>query len=435
MMPAQNQLPDAILYIPGLEGQSLDDAALRIASALDISSSTAAAEFPLEAGQDEDYVSEGNSLKTRVRTIRRTEPGKEPQKIVDVYEFSYIDSLVKTHIESNVFVKGLRLLIQLVMNTPRLVGAFFGKKQKTILEKVQYIVAILILSLLVVYLGLLFIAVYDTVREIPQIEAMMSQPSTSPGTATEGSDNTAQTGRDQQQGKGSNLTIFQLVGITIATIEVFYPNLKKSFTDASVRYTSLVEYLSLGARNQVLGGQLLALIDHIAAKGYRHIHIVAYSFGTIIALDNLFPSERMPVKRIREIHTLATIGCPFDLIRVFWPDYFTERVVVANVPKLWINVYSPIDVMASNFRSDSKNAEPQLENAIPSKNDTSVKLVPRMSMPWNTGRPKRTLSFFELLALVGLEAHRSYWENAFESGNTAFSLIIAEIYENDYPLA
>ena len=97
MTSSQNRATEAILYIPGITGQSIDDAAFRIASAFNACSVTAAAEFPVSAGQDEDYVSIGVELKTRIRTIQRTEPGAEPQNIIDVFEFNYVDSLIREH--------------------------------------------------------------------------------------------------------------------------------------------------------------------------------------------------------------------------------------------------------------------------------------------------------------------------------------------------
>jgi hypothetical protein len=431
MANTQNQSADAIVFIPGLQGQPLDNAAARIASALDVGAQTAAAEFHLEAGQEEDYAShEGKSLKTRLRTIRRVDPGMEPRKVVDIYEFDFSASLTKDYSDKNVLKQGFRLLLLIIMNTPRLFGAFHGKKQKTTPEKLQYILAVGILSLLIGYLILLGFAIVDTVRQIPQMQAL-----TASTTAAEGSNGSGQTGTDQQQDAGATLTISQLLVIIFAAVEVFYPNLKQSFIDAAVLWISVIDYLGIGSRNQALGGQLSELIDHVAARGYRKIHIVAYSFGTIIALDNLFPTGHMPVARIREIHTLVTIGCPFDLIRVFWPDYFKERVAAANVPKAWINVYSPIDVMASNFRNDPKIGAPEPDNAIPAKDNPIIKLIPQMNIVWNVGGPKKRLSFFEFLTLAGLEAHRSYWETEFESESTAFSPITEELYKNDFPLA
>jgi hypothetical protein len=431
MADTQNQFSDAIIFIPGVKGQPLDNAAFRIASALDIGAQTAAAEFHLEAGQEEDYAShEGKGLKTRLRTIRRLEPGIEPRKVVDIYEFSFSDSLTKEYSDKNVLKQGFRLLLLLIMNTPRLLGAFHGKKQKTTLEKLQYIIAIGILSLLIGYLILLGFAVVDTFQQIPQVLTW-----TAPVAAAKGSNGSGQIGTNQQPDTGPKPAIPQLLIIIFAAIEVFYPNLKQSFIEAAVLWISIIDYLGFGSRSQALGGHLSALVDHVAARGYRRIHIVAYSFGTIVALDSLFPTGHMPVARIREIHTFVTIGCPFDLIRVFWPDYFKERVAAINVPKSWINIYSPIDVMASNFRDDSEIGEPEPDKAISAKDNPFIKLIPQMNIVWNVGGPKKRLSLFEFLTLIGLEAHRSYWETEFESESTAFSPIIEELYRNDFPLA
>lgn len=62
MPPSQTQAPDAILYIPGIAGQSIDHAAFRISSALAACLSRATSELPVSAGQDEDFVSIGVEL-------------------------------------------------------------------------------------------------------------------------------------------------------------------------------------------------------------------------------------------------------------------------------------------------------------------------------------------------------------------------------------
>ena len=139
----------------------------------------------------------------------------------------------------------------------------------------------------------------------------------------------------------------------------------------------------------------------------------------------------MPAERIKVIRTLATVGCPYDLIRVFWPDYFTERFVASSVIENWINIYSPIDVLGSNFRNDSMKAEPEMKDAISSGNDQNTPLLPRTSLAWATARPMKGLSWPEFFALVGLQAHNSYWEQNYESEYTAFSLIITEIYKDN----
>lgn len=431
MTSSQDHATEAILYIPGITGQSIDDAAFRIASALDACSVTAAAEFPVSAGQDEDYVSIAVELKTRIRTIQRTEPGEDPRNIIDVFEFNYVDSLIREHAESNLAIKSLRLFIQILVNTPRMISAFVGRKQKTFKEKVQFIYATIILAMLVVYFFVLVTAVYSTIDQV--ISSRNTPAQQAVATAPENSNISlvVKESRSPQQEGDSGMNVSQLLIILVAAIEAFYPGLKKNLSDASARYTSLLEYLSFGARGHVLEGQLIAILDHIQKKGYQNIHIIAYSFGSVLALDNICPAGRMPAERMRSISTLATVGCPYDLIRVFWPEYFTERFVGSKAIENWINVYSPIDVLGSNFRGDSAIADPEIKDAILSGNNKESLLLPRTSLAWATARPMKGLSWPEFFALVGLKAHNSYWEQKYESEYTAFSLIVSEIYKDN----
>ena len=70
------------------------------------------------------------------------------------------------------------------------------------------------------------------------------------------------------------LTFFQLFVIVMAAVDVYYPNLKQLLVEGAVRFISVIEYLGMGSRHQVLSGQLLALVDHVATQDYRRIHIV-----------------------------------------------------------------------------------------------------------------------------------------------------------------
>jgi hypothetical protein len=109
---------EAILFIPGIAGPQLEQTAFRIASAFNVCSQSAVAEFPVSSGLDEEYVTKGTNLKTKVATIQRAEPGKDLQNLVDVYEYNYVDALIKDHIESNLLVKSWRLFVQLLVNIP-----------------------------------------------------------------------------------------------------------------------------------------------------------------------------------------------------------------------------------------------------------------------------------------------------------------------------
>lgn len=428
---------EAILFIPGIAGPPLEQTAFRIASAFDVCSQSAVAEFPVSSGQDEEYVTEGAQLKTKVRTIQRAGPGKDLQNLVDVYEYNYVDALIKEHIESNLLVKAWRLFVQLLVNIPRMCAAFGrNRRQKSPLERAQFVYASAVLSFLVIYLVVLAVAVCDITGKVISSRSNQPQPAgVSSPISTPTNPQAAGANGLQQQLWESMLIYSPFMVVVFAIVEVFYPGLKKGLADASVRYASVVGYLSFGTRGGVLEGPLNALLGHMKAKGYQKIHVVAYSFGSVLALDSIFPADRAPVERIKEIDTLVTVGCPYDLIRVFWPDYYENRNESlkesrkgnGSLTQNWINIYSPIDVLGSNFRNDQTISLPEPDKAI-DLNDSDSKLCPSVSLAFTQGRSKVGLSLIEFLALAGLEAHNSYWEHGYESENTAFSLIIPEIY-------
>jgi hypothetical protein len=416
----------------------MDDAALRIASALEACSSTAAVAFSVSASQGESFASTGVELKTRARAIHKRVPGGELQKILDIYEFNYAELLISDHAKSSPVVKSIRLLIQVLLNVPRLFMTFASKAQKSFREKIQLVYATVILLMLTLYFFFLVAAVGSTVHRgihqfVPPQDKGHQQSIFPPPPSGENK-------RPAEKDDNHLLWITYFAGgissavvIYIAALEAFLPGLKAGFLDASARYTSLLEYISLGARGSVLEGQLYSLLDHVQARQYRKIHIVAYSFGSVLALDSFFPAGRLPGKRIGNVQTLITIGCPFDMIRTFWPEYYEHRFALPGPMVDWINVYSPLDVLGSNFRADSKIDDPDPGQAIPFGNASEMLLLPRVSLAWTTAKAMNRISWMELLFLVGLRAHNSYWECRYESEYTSFSPIISELY-NDSPI-
>lgn len=126
-------------------------------------------------------------------------------------------------------------------------------------------------------------------------------------------------------------------------------------TAALVTY-SVVDYLDHGEDNgSELRGHLAALLEYLAESEERPatIDVVGYSFGSIVAIDALFPCVQEPPPRLSTIDRLITIACPYDFVRSYWPDYFTRRFSRAGAPPDWVNFYAPSDVLASNFRDDA----------------------------------------------------------------------------------
>lgn len=396
---------DAIIFIPGLGGkQSTDTIAMRIASGLDLSAKTAKSEFKLKAGYDEDYDTKGDkALNTRVRTIVWEQDNKS-KEIADIYQFHYFDSLTKKYSGNNDFAKAVRLFFVLLINFPSFIAAIFRKSEKNITEKLQFLFGIGLLGLFTTYFFVLVIAIYNIIVQIPEVQSLLKLDS-----------------------GNSTSFIAQIIIVIIAVVEAFKPSFKQSFSLAAQQYLSVIEYLSVGSRGPVLSGQFEHLLDHVQAKGYRRVIVVGYSFGSIFVLDNFFPREREPAMRIQQVDTLVTIGSPFEIIRVFWPKYFENRGVDASVPKNWINVFSPDDIMGSNISekfaiTDYKDKT----KGYPSSEDNIL---------YKVGPAQKKTSIIGALGLVGLQEHMIYWEEEFEFGHSAFDEVVKKLYKESDILA
>ena len=145
-------------------------------------------------------------------------------------------------------------------------------------------------------------------------------------------------------------------------------------------------------------------------------------------------------EQTRRVDTLVTIGSPFDLLRTYWPQYFRNRVAVTGVPRRWINLYSPLDLLGSNFRNDAEpgDAERHFHGSKAhrhgAKQDDRIDPKPsdgdNIAYEQVTGGSRRTL--LGLLTLQGLKVHSLYWEPRQEDERNCFTYILPRIYDADY---
>jgi hypothetical protein len=427
IVPNSNHSRDAIIYIPSIDSQSpkesLEIIAQKIATALDKNARTIEAQFTFKL--EEHFENYGQSLSTKVCTIFRKDQEQEIP-VIDVYEMSYHKNITKHFENQNFLVKCLLVGATIFKNLPKFITALFTPGTgKTLPEKIQIIYAISILFLLFVYIILLIVAFFQAVNILSLVDFSWFN------------DWLKSSGISPFQ---SQVTTFAEKAIVILTaLGILTPQLKESLSRVAVIYLGMVNYLDLGNRRNVLLGQLVELIEHILEKKsthciYRQVHIISYSFGSILALDALFPPAKSGIDRFKHIHTLVTIGCPFDMIRTFWANYFDDRHPIPGSLKRWFNVYSPADVIGSNFRTESKDGE-QIYQFEPKEkesdllNDTSI--VTPINIPYLEGPNPKNLSWMDWFMLVGLQAHACYWEGSGESEVSCFYQIVAKMYQED----
>jgi hypothetical protein len=115
------------------------------------------------------------------------------------------------------------------------------------------------------------------------------------------------------------------------------------------------------------------------------IFIFCLQFRVNCRLRCAVPGWKETGRAFQSVHTLVTIGCPFDFVRTFWSDYFDEsRDYTDKVPLRWLNVYSPVDVLGSNFRNDPQPGDANINIRAEQVNSASGVPAPT-NVPFTDG--------------------------------------------------
>jgi hypothetical protein len=403
MVPAYR---DAVIFIPGLRrgwsDQSIETVARRIAAEFDWNARTARAVFTVEDG------SRARPCGAKVSTIIRHEGG-EDTPVLDIYGLDYHDILINRFGQSNAVVNSAVLLLVLAVTVPRFLGRLFHwrKASKGIVHTLQLLYCSAVLSMMAFYTATLLVAAGQIVLKALHLTAMAPPP----------------------LAKLLMNMWPEIFTIVVTLVTNLFPARRDVLVDAAIDYVSAIRYLMVGERRAAVCGRLAALLEHVAERSdtdYERIHIVAFSFGSIIAIDTLFPHAGPPSRRFGLIDTLVTIGCPFDFIRMFWPEYFQRRQGMPNTPRSWLNVYKSIDVLGSNFRNDDRAEE--ADDGIAFENGTIV-------CPSNLrydGDMK--LSIRSWLLMTGLRSHWTYWSGEDEE-TSCFGSIVRRMYADSKAMA
>jgi hypothetical protein len=399
----------AVIWVPGLHtsaNTAIDAIARRLACALDRRAATASARFTVDERLEE--IDRGKAGKVRRASIVRRD-GDTEVTAVDLFELDYAPTLLRPHLEATALRRWLEATWVVINGVFLALGTYRHGRAKSSMEKLQLVLGAFWLVVLVGYVWLLFLALVVAIDTLFEVEIW-----TWLGVTTEWP------------------TLSRIVGGLLvlalgasATIPAMRARLEK--TGASI--ISAFAYLRVGRQRAALTGRLADLVEHVAEAGnaYRRIDIVGNSFGSLIALDTLFPQGAPPEPRLAMVKGLVTIGCPFDAVRAIWPGYGGDRKALDGAPAGWLNVYSPVDVFGSNFRDDTAE-EP-----------TGLALVAGSTSPghrplnhvFRTGESTESLSLIDVVVLGGFRAHGRYWGDQEEAENTCFNAIVSALFEDD----
>ena len=461
----------ALIYVPGFKNTPLRDVADRLAAASNIRDPERAPRYrsehlpPVSYGADRP---EDNYSADRARVFRSH---GEERPVADIFYFSYRSTLTRRWVELNTVWQWVILLITFVLSAfitlwvivvslvPDMRGLRSGEADPSVdsetsgdkarwrpvvgwsgglilggqrfykrragvspTDIIQLMWLAGVLAIMGAYLVVLSIAAYWTVA-------------------------------DYLMGDGMQFRAEQGLAVLLTSIGVALPKtLKQRFLDAAVMLTTVIQYFLFGSRRKALRGQFNELAERIAESGYERIHIIGYSLGSMIALDTLFPlgirEDPMyrPAAALSLVDTLVLIGSPVDMVRTYRPTYFRDRTGTLNVPKHFINIHTPLDVLSSNFRNDkdavikvpSRGDRDESEEVMLTAADFSILEnntgCPRSSEHWDvpvnkvyplapSTRRFSARNLIDWIALRGLLSHSWYW-GASPSDTDVFSIVV-----------
>ena len=218
-----------------------------------------------------------------------------------------------------------------------------------------------------------------------------------------------------------------------ALLYTLVPASKDLLTNLATEFTCVNYYLSLGEKRNNILGNLDELVEFISEREKKNLqqgeelklHFHAYSFGSIIALDALFPyGGGEPSKRIQQsAELICTIGCPYEFVATYYNSYyqFRSQDAVKKLAMKWYNVYMLEDALSSNFRNDCNYGEAMdgmCRTLIPTN-------LPYKHIRMNSNNP------FNFIMLNSLRVHRLYWDKV-TAGQSCLRLVYNKMKEDKY---
>ena len=330
---------------------------------------------------------------------------KEKQKsnkdtvIYTFYDFEYNELLIQKFQNKNLLLKNLALLLLVIRKLPRLITSLFKKKTYTKGGQTFY----MFLLFLVMALAILFLlpSMLSLINEIDFFKT------------------------HHLELKLSWFTTLSKFTIPITTILIlFIPESSTILTRVAAEFSTIDNYIQYGEQSQIIQGNLDALIEYIVENEENPtIHLHTYSFGSIIALDALFPIGTEPNENIlNNIKLLITVGAPYEFIDNYYPNFYTDRTDKMSQKIEWINVYSTIDAFSSNFRRDNEAKEAQY--GIMGKNEVPINLNYEIAR-------REKYNLFSFLTLKHITMHQSYWDDS-KSAQSCTRLIFNKMKELNY---
>jgi len=396
------------IYLPGL-GEAFEDISVvryaeLLANEIDQNNNVASISYKIKV-EKVKYATDENCSSNKVSIISNTNGSEKTEYII--YDFCYSALLTEEFKSRNILMKSFLLLWVVITKFPLLILRIFSfKKGFSLKFRLQSLWAIFCF-LIIALLGITLIpGSINLLKEVSHTHTNLLH----------------------LFHYKWMIRLVQLINTyskwAVAIVAIIFsltPSSKDVFTSLATEFVAANYYLEMGERKQIILGHLQKLLEHISETEGEEtkIHFHSYSFGSVIAIDFLFPYGNILANRTKQMtEAMITIGCPYDFFSTYYNGYFTERVDDLKGIK-WYNVYSIVDALGSNFRDNNDSIE-------------STYSFINGFMPLNFQYELNHLSkssFSGVIMFYFIRAHKLYWDKT-STSESCIRLFYTKMHED-----
>ncbi len=335
---------------------------------------------------------------TAVSIIEKND--KKEEVVYKFYDFKYREILIEKFMKYNILNKNIVLFIMVIRKLPVLLQRlfFFNGYNRTVQAFYVFFIFLIISMAILFMIPTALIALTALSSKIAEIDLPIKIANID----------------------FTYLSVMFIMPITTLLLLII-PNSKEIITSLATEFACVDNYIQYGEQTQIILGNLDLLIEHISETNVdSKIHIHSYSFGSVIAMDLLYPMGNIPSSNcFKNIELLITIGSPHEFIKAYYSNFYNLRCSDMDAKLQWINVYSIADALATNFRKDGAIGAAQF-----GIKGSSIK-------PVNVNyeiTPVQGFSLINFLTLYHLKIHRHYWDIS-TSGQSCLRMIFKEMID------
>jgi len=393
------------IYISGLGQSFVNETVEKYAERLmnEMSFNTNGVEYEIKM-EKINYKSEREST-----VVSICEKSEQSRIVYKLYDFEYHQILTEKFTSYSLFLKNLWLLLLVVRKFPLVVKRLFAPASYNRPFQTFYLFLIfLIISFAVIFMLPATISVVSNFFDNPKVNDIILEFKNNIGV-----DDIALISK-------SRLEYFSKIIISLTAIVLLVvPNANVLITNLATEFVCANDYIEHGSQRQLLQGHLELLVEYISENETDcKIHFHAYSFGSLLAIDYIYPFGNNPTKNAETFCVaLITIGTPFEFVNSYYPQFYPNRKIELGDRLQWLNVYSIADALATNFRNDAKIGDAQFG------------IEKTSNKPTNINYEVSTIdeaSITNFIMLNSVRVHGMYWDNKTE-GQSCLRLIYNEM--------